>query len=472
MDNLNRFNQFTTRLFLLLFEVALLFRMIILYSLLDSRFDSFLFSLVAFLGVVVLFGNVLNWWKNRIIPNVWLMLIIFAMIVSTILTPHASLLGNGKMIIWQIIYFFVVFEVGRKKDRQLLKWFENILMVFWTVATILSLLLFFMKYTYTAPSEKIYYGIRIGMVQNRLYGIFVEPNFASNLSAIVSVLMVKRMIDHSRRVPLVAFILGLLIQFTYIVLSGSRSAILDLSIVIFITLFIATYGSNKRVVLIKRFAHSILLGLVAVVIFIGAGQVAKQILPHLVVPTELTFLDNLSRQDKDKNTDSEVSLEREDISDDLSNSNGRLELWKSASEIFLSRPITGGSPRSWILYARENLPKTYIAHMGQTPHNFILLSLVSTGLLGTVPLLIFLILRAWELIKLLFNTNGYRDLDKILCIMIPVQMVMFACLMPDLIFENRIGAMCFWLFLGWTTLNNKSIPNRGDKYINESINVN
>lgn len=452
MSRVGQINRYATRTFLILFEVALLLRMVILYSLIDSRFDSLLFSIAALIGGVVFVCNALEWLQERKVPNVLLMIIILAMLVATLLVPEASLVGNAKMVIWQVIYFFVVYYVVRRDDPKLIKWFENIIMIYWTVAVVGSLFLFFVKYSYTAPLSKIYYGLRLGIVQNRLYGIFVEPNFASNVSVIVCVLMIKRLVSKAPHIHSAWYIIGLVLQFFYIVLSGSRSALLDASAITFIGIFFLVFANQRRNGLLKQWGLGLISGLIAVGVLVGANYAVKLTLPHLVVPTRITLIDNLAKGKPDKKDADSVSLEREDISSNGDSSNGRVSLWKSALEIFRTSPVYGASANNWIDYARKTVPDSYISHHGQTPHNFVLLTLVSTGLLGGIPLIIFMLMKAIQLIRALFKTRGMRDIDFILVALIPIDMVLFASLMPDLIFENRIGALCFWLFLGFATL--------------------
>lgn len=465
MSKISQVNRYATRSFLILFEVALLLRMIILYSLIDSRFDSLLFSVAALLGGIVFVCNGLEWLSDRKAPNVCLMIVILAMIVATLFTPEASLVGNAKMVIWQVIYFFVVYYIGKHEDPQLLKWFENVVMVYWTVAVIGSLFLFFIKYSYTAPLSKIYYGLRLGIVQNRLYGLFVEPNFASNLSVIVCVLMFKRIFSKVPHLHNAWYIIGIVLQFFYIVLSGSRSALLDAAAIGFIAVFLIFYGQNARQGALKQWGTGILSGLIAVVLLIGANYAVKLTLPHLVVPTRIAFIDDLAKGKADKPGDANVSLEREDITTNGDSSNGRVSLWKSAIEIFKTSPIYGSSANNWIEHARHAVPNSYISRHGQTPHNFILLTLVATGLLGGIPLVVFMIMKAIQLIRALFKTRGMQDIGFILMALIPIDMILFASLMPDLIYENRIGALCFWLFLGIVTLGQQPDSERNDFHI-------
>ncbi|KRN21634.1 O-antigen ligase family protein [Lacticaseibacillus camelliae] len=445
MQRLIGYNKPLTRIFILSFEIALLLRMNILESLVSSKFDSALFAIVALFGALVVLTNLAEWFTNREIPNVWLVLIILAMVVSTLLVPEASLISNGKMVIWQVLYFFAVFYVGKHEDPQLLRWFENILFVYWTISVIGSLFLFFVNYSYTASLSKIYYGVRIGMVQNRLYGFFVEPNFAANLSDITILLMMNRAIKAGNRAR-VGYCVLMAIQFLYVVLSGSRSAMLNLSLVTFIGLFLVFRYQRRFDTVFVKWLKSLGVALLGVLLVVGLSEGVKVVMPHLVVPTKIILLDKMGSQTTKKNSD--VSLEREDITENGDTSNGRLSLWKSALEIGASSPVYGGSPRNFINYARKELPHTYISYAGQTPHNLFLLTLVSTGLMGLIPLVGFLIEKFWLLAKNLFKARGLDDISFIIFGLIVVDMFVFGCVMPDVIFENRIGAFCFWLFLG------------------------
>lgn len=465
MSKISQVNRYATRVFLLSFEVMLLLRMVILYSLIDSRFDTAMFSLIAVLGGFVFVCNALEWLSAKKAPNILLMIIILAMIVSTLLVPEASLIGNAKMVIWQVIYFFIIYYIGQHDDPELIKWFENIVMIYWTIAVVGSLFLFFIRYSYTAPLSKIYYGLRLGFVQNRLYGIFVEPNFASNLSVIVCVLMVKRLLGKAPHVHNAWYIVALILQFMYIVLSGSRSALLDASAVIFVGIFIIVYGDQRHRGLLQQWGKGLATALIAVVVFVGANYAVKFTMPHLVVPTRIAVLDHLMNDKAAEKDNGGVSLERQDITTNGDSSNGRLSLWKSALEITKTSPIYGGSPNDFIKYAVHTVPKSYISIHGQTPHNFILLTLVGSGLLGAIPLVIFMIMKAIALIRALFKTQGMRDINFILMALIPIDMILFASLMPDLIFENRIGALCFWLFLGIVTLGKQPSSERNDFHI-------
>ncbi|BDP80209.1 hypothetical protein EfmAA290_08850 [Enterococcus faecium] len=84
-----------------------------------------------------------------------------------------------------------------------------------------------------------------------------------------------------------------------------------------------------------------------------------------------------------------VDLKRPDT-DGGDVSNLRFGLWKSAIEIFKSKPISGGSPGYYIEYAHDKLPYTLMGKDTLTAHNFIFLVMAATGGLGLLTLLTFL----------------------------------------------------------------------------------
>ncbi len=437
------------RVFLIIFEIALLLRLVALYSLIDSRFDTILFSLITVLGGILFFMNLIIWVKNRERPNIWLVLFIVSMIISSILNGPVNLIGNFKLIIWQVIFFFVVFYSSQLKDEKLMRYFENVLFYFWNVAIFISLFMFITRFSYSAPLSKLYYGLRLGFFQNRLYGIFTDPNFAANVSAVVILLLVKRIWNSNfSAIKLFGTWILIFLNFVYIVVSGSRTVLLETSVIVFVGTFFICYSKIWSRTMLKRWLLSIIVGIFGTLLFIGADYTVQKLAPLVSTPINY-FPDDPAKEHKVEleQDDENLSLVRSDVTDKADVSNGRLALWKSAIEIFSHSPIYGTSPRGFINYAQKKLPDTRIAHTQQTPHNFLLYTLLGTGLIGILPLLIFLIIEYSGLIAALFR-NESMNVDFLIDSLIAIMLLIFGMFMPDIIFENRIGALCFWLYLG------------------------
>ena len=129
-------------------------------------------------------------------------------------------------------------------------------------------------------------------------------------------------------------------------------------------------------------------------------------------------------------------------------SNNRFALWKSSFEIFQSSPLVGSSPRNLVNYAQKELPNTFIARKKQTSHNFIFYLLATTGLLGTIPLLVFLGIKIWNTLRQLFMRT-IKDYDSyVLNTMAVLAILISAMFLTELVLVNKIGSFIFWLYLG------------------------
>ncbi|MDT2827538.1 O-antigen ligase family protein [Enterococcus viikkiensis] len=439
------------KIFLFTFSTGLLIRLIGAYSLLPSKIDTLFFTLVSLLGLMLLFTDFFILKKISIKKNILLILFILALLLSAIVNGPSGLIANFKLIIWQIIYLFVVFQVGYTVElHESINTLEKIIIISWNILTILSILMFFGHFSYVAPLDKFYNGLRIGFVENRLYGVFADPNFAGTVSVAVLLLSVYYILSKKNFLFIkVTSIISLPIQFIYIVLSGSRTALISLVVVAFFgTLFFAYHRGKRK---ISSYGISFLLGLIAVLFVFGGEWAIKYSLPKMAQNTPVVFsIKTNSAKHHDKKTD--VTLARADVDQKDDVSNNRFELWKSSFEIFKSTPLVGTSPRNLMDYAEKKLPSTFIATKKQTSHNFIFYLLATTGVLGTLPILLFILIKIFIALRVLIisKENSYNRflLDTLVCLAILVS----ACFLTELVLVNKIGTFLFWLYLGKVAL--------------------
>ena len=84
----------------------------------------------------------------------------------------------------------------------------------------------------------------------------------------------------------------------------------------------------------------------------------------------------------------------------------------------------------------------------QTSHNFIFYLLATTGLLGTIPLLVFLGIKIWNTLRQLFMRT-IKDYDSyVLNTMAVLAILISAMFLTELVLVNKIGSFIFWLYLG------------------------
>ena len=81
-------------------------------------------------------------------------------------------------------------------------------------------------------------------------------------------------------------------------------------------------------------------------------------------------------------------------------------------------------------------------------HNAYLNVLTSTGVLGMIPFMVFLIKSTVEnLKKIIYSKIIGKDYHFIYCLIL-LSYALYACLNNELVYENTVGTFIFWLFLG------------------------
>lgn len=279
----------------------------------------------------------------------------------------------------------------------------------------------------------------------------IDPNFAGVISVVVIFISIKFLMKNLNNRKIISLNLATVcLQFIYIVLSGSRTAQISLLACMLCGVFFMIYYKSTKKILVKLVVSGCL-ALTFTGITYGVIGVTESFIPNVV-----NFISkNVDRRiglDNEK-----LSLERADVTQKDDISNNRFALWKSSFEIFQSSPIVGSSPRNMIPYAQEHLPDTFIATKGQTSHNFVFFLLATTGLLGTLPLLIFLVIKIFQSLQWLFiaKFDGYKEY--LFNHLILLAVLFSALFLTELVLVNRLGSFIFWLYLGVVVNSNYKI---------------
>ncbi|MEQ7178202.1 O-antigen ligase family protein [Enterococcus thailandicus] len=463
LNNVNKVLDKAEMPFILFWEFMLIIRMVSLYSVIPSIFDSLIFGIIAIVGGCLLARNGILWILKKKKLDLLLIIFTLAMLISS-LVSGTGLLSNIKIIFWQMLFFFVVYEMSSKKNTKLFEWFEKILVGLWFLLVTISLGMFLVRFSYTMPLDKLYYGVRLGFIENRLYGVFVDPNYAATISMISLLFSIHLYFQTNHKVFKSFLIVSSLFQYFYIVLSGSRTAQIELFAVIVISGFFLTFYFRKSNSLLKRTLHSTIIAfvlfLISMFLFVGT-QKASVVLINSI--DQHTIIKKHSTHEK------ELSLQRKDVGEDADISNSRFKLWNSAFEIFESKKLLGTSPKNMFSYAKENLPQTWIAQKEQTPHNFFFYLLATTGLLGTIPFTLFLVIKIVQTLINLWKLKIKHYTRYLYWANIALVVLISACLITDIVLVNKLGAMVFFLYLGRLTYNNLENQEMSES-VNEKIN--
>jgi len=316
------------------------------------------------------------------------LIIFFAMnIITSLLVMKYGFSTNIKNLVVFFIYFFAIYPIfqnfSREKSRILFNVFFSVITVANTVGVFLSLVQFFMLIGYRVFDYKGLL-IRQGFVESRLFGILASPNYLSIISLIVIIYLWMRLSALNKIVKTLA-ISSIVLNFAYIVLSGSRTTYICLVVAAFLYSLIKFEYSNKT----KSFVTVLLtVGLV----FLSYNGVKYSSDLYLKAHSAEIQLN------KEKGENNHLTLERTDTSEE-NISNNRFAIWQSTASFIPKRPLFGYSAGNWYELGKTYDASAYIIKEHYLTHNGYLELLFYNGLFGFLPFAAFMISFIWASIK-------------------------------------------------------------------------
>ena len=316
------------------------------------------------------------------------LIIFFAMnIITSLLVMKYGFSTNIKNLVVFFIYFFAIYPIfqnfSREKSRILFNVFFSVITVANTVGVFLSLVQFFMLIGYRVFDYKGLL-IRQGFVESRLFGILASPNYLSIISLIIIIYLWMRLSALNKIVKTLA-ISSIILNFAYIVLSGSRTTYICLVVAAFLYSLIKFEYSNKA----KSFVTVLLtVGLV----FLSYNGVKYSSDLYLKAHSAEIQLN------KEKGENNNLTLERTDTSEE-NISNNRFAIWQSTASFIPKRPLFGYSAGNWYELGKTYDASAYIIKEHYLTHNGYLELLFYNGLFGFLPFAAFMISFIWASIK-------------------------------------------------------------------------
>lgn len=444
-----------------------------------AKVDQLIFFVLSALGVTLIFYDLLcDKILFKTVNISWLCLFLISVSISSILSLKYGLMDNINSIILLTIEFFIFYAIdfSRSKEEIYKEMFqiEHLIMIIWFLATIVTLIMFLTQYYYfkDLPNNEF---ARMGVIENRLFGIFNDPNYAAVTALIMIVFSIKNFTKTTNKLVKTFYIINIVFEFIYIILSGSRTAEIAMGAAVIVGVFFAFrfMFKNKNMSRLKCFL--LCLGytlLVLITIFIT----------YMLLKKCLAYLPPLFSKHNANTPLRPVSFRRSDVEDSTDISNLRFKIWGSALELFMSKPIFGVSVKHIVLYARDQFPLGFIAEKGYTGHSFYINVISCTGIVGSILIFGFIIKNLITIFKAIFSIKNKEQYFNILFSFIPI--IILLCsgfFLNEIIFVNTLGAIIFWLYLGYTMyfinennkITNKSIPYKiANKIIPSFLNQN
>ena len=358
---------------------------------------------------------------NLVIKKVYLkiktieyLLLFFAFnIITSMLVISYGYSTNIKNALIFYIYFLTVFPIftgiTREEGKKIYDYFFYTVTVLNTFGVLVSLIQFVLLKGYRVHDYKGLY-IRQGFVESRLFGILASPNYLSLISLIVIIFLVLKICSFEKVYRYIS-IVAIVLNFIYIVLSGSRTAFICMMIAAVIYSIVMFYQKGNIKSLFK-----VVLAIVVVLFSYKAVNFTSE--QYLKFNKE-----RLEVQDKKlENKDNNLSLERTDTSEE-NISNNRFAIWKSTASFVPKKPIFGYSGGNWYEIGKKTNPDEYIIKEHYLTHNGYLEILFYNGLAGFISMGVFVLSFFISMVKRIFRDKKEGLVNKDILSIVMILMV-------------------------------------------------
>lgn len=426
--------------------------------------DSAVYAVMGVIGAVLVLADVIlnKYWLNT--KYCWLLYAFLCVMgISSILNISFGYMSNAKTIMWSLIQFTIFYSYCQRVEKEKLVRYAARSCVgiaaFWLIPTLYSILQFLRLNSYYTPiwGKKI----KQGLVENRLFGVFNDPNYAAFMSLLLIIGMYFLYNYTKKQWKKNVYIIYGLIQFLYIVLSGSRTVEVGMlcTIVLFAYLQLRNkYPEAKGIkVVFNRLFVAFLCFVFVFVFWEGTRATAEKVPAGL---NKIEWFQDYAKKSRESQAVKKVKMESKMKSTNKSQnvlqrkdgkagniSNNRVTIWKSYLGGMEDHILFGMSPRNVVqVFMKEN-PKSYIGQTGYETHNGYLSLFVCTGAVGSLLMLAFLILQAKRICGIIIRRK-VTTTECMCCIFVIMNIAVFAFFFTDLFFVNNIVATLFWMFLG------------------------
>ncbi len=421
------------------------------------------------LGMVLLAVRFINF-KHYIKTRGIILLILFSVgyVVASFITFSYGWYENLRFLIFTVFQFGLLYATDSNENAEDTKKRTEIAANYYLIVTALfsfaSFIIMLLGYNkmFAAAADKAVPAYYIGFWHGRLYGVYWDPNIAAVTAAVAIMLSVYFFIIAKKKCLKILNILNILLQFTYIVFSGSRTGNVAISAG---AVMLSVLLSTKR-----RFFESKIKNVIAIIL-IAATTFSVTYFGPMAVKSAVNKIANAAIAEEKTEDDAPIEkpLEEEktekpeesteidvfdrgyDLSHDISNQ--RFAIWKSATEIFKESPVFGVSRANILSFAEKNLPDTYIVANSymrfDSMHNAYIEILTSGGVVGIALFMAFML---WTIIGIIKNLKKIFCCDEfyLLAAIIGVCTVLSVCslFIAEMVFVISPASTVLWVTLG------------------------
>ncbi len=446
--------------YVFLYLTYLALSMFIPFRVATEAISSYIYTVVAFVGVLIL---LLDLWLSRKnlkkIEYLFPLLFVLAGIISALVNYQYELFSNIKILAIMAVQFDCFYMLNthwkNQGSKELVSKLMQSFLIIWFIAVGISLVEFVIGYAMDlGPDRGDLSYLRQGFYDERLFGTFADPNYASVLSVVAICFCVIFLLKRKEKSIFlkIYYIINIVMQWLYVVLSGSRTALLSLCVglgaVVLILLW--NYLTQKGLVQIHCFVIPILLALFCVGVICGCYTATKDAMSY--VPGCYTEVEKAEDNQGSASTPQKTNLNREDVESSDNISNNRFTIWKDAITIWKSTPIVGATSRGYLEYAKDKIGNLYIVEKSYVIHNGYLSTLLFSGILGAIVMVAWIGFLLYRIIKYLLCQTYLEDSNyvQVVILFASVLAMSVATMLLSLVFyETMIPGALFWMMCGY-----------------------
>ena len=427
--------------------ICLCIRNIGMYAFVTPKLDMVIFSGLAAFGFFLFFLElIMGKIEFRSVDNIFLMLFIFVLILSSVIHFRYGIFQNVKECIWTIVSFFVVGFCSRQENgfttmRRVLR-VQNIIILFWFVLSLLSICTAILQIGHVFYVKEGSW-VGVGITENRLFGVFVNPNSASIVSIMAILFSIFQLYYNPKgSLGKIFNTFNIAVQFIYISLSESRGSYMVCLFLGFVLAFFFSYNYFKFKGFYRFLVSFCVATVFALTLFCTMNLITKL---FSVIPSFSADIEVLSRY----GCSSPIG-KRSDYVNNNDISNLRFKIWESAWKIFKSNWILGVTPGNILDYTKSVMPETFMAVRGYKRAHSVWFGIpLYTGIAGAFCMFGFFIKKIFDFYEN-YKKIGFKRTAPILnlCVLVFSCVLIYGFVESEILFVNSVCSFVFWFFVG------------------------
>lgn len=426
------------------FRHIFFFKIVVLIIFLAStvKYTTFIYDFGIYIcvpiGACLLLINIIN--KNIIIRKIDFLIVAFCLFycITMILNYQNDIIKQGFVLLCCLMYFFLFFS-GDVLTKEMLKKQNDIILLVILVYTFLCTVISFIK-TFLDVKNGSFESFNLhGGHLFQLIGIYTGIStcaIIAGLSAIISLCFIIR--KGKKGAFFIFNILNFIIQDIAVTLTYTSAGVVAFGFTLFLGItyyFINQFRCKK---------------IVAIVLIVIMSFAFVAINYYLMDKVSQSFVENISEQISSTIENPEdnphIVIAADEALSGLFNSNGRLQIWISAINQWLEKPLFGqGYGNFYYSFEVNNQDNEQLIEYTNT-HNGYLELLLSCGAMGFGTVMIF---GGYYIVKLIVcYLNNKLNLEEIATFLIIIYACIYAMINELFILDRSISTFLLVSFLG------------------------